>query len=363
MAGASQRGERLLERSGAAILGVARSRNGATAAALSYSVQRDRVLTGVTSSAVAAEIGSKLAVPGRDVGNRPAAIPDRAAARNPEAMLAGRRGTIAWLTTPIAYRVRSFRPGRSVVRIFASILNVAGDPGRGPGAITYVLRDITLTWADRSWRIRSVADVDDQPLPGVLVATDSDRNAGGRPPRDRVIPTRQSDSSGLFGWLRDADRLAVGPLGMGPVADAAAGPDARDKNLRDALAEGFARSSARDTTTPRTWSAATPMASRPTNCPKSSSTDIRCYEVLVSGTSFRERRVAIANLRLVGLAVSTRPDRRGSVAFDLPAGAQERVLGGSVRITSTGLPAARTDGAAWQRSVLPLSPTSPATGR
>jgi hypothetical protein len=353
----------MLRQDGAAVIGVLHTNDGAAAAALSYSVQRDRLLTGATSSAVAAEVGSRLAVAGHDIGDRPASIPDRAADRNAEAMLAARQGTTGSLTIPIAHRVRAYRGTRAVVRVFSALLNVGVDPARGPGAVGFATRDMTLSWSAGAWRIRSVVDTPDQPTPTIVVATNSRRDAATLPTRDRVLHADTSDSAGLFAWLRDASTIQVGPSGMGPTAGSTS--PTTDRNLADALAGGFrrrARARSANLDSPG-WSASTPVAAATTACPTSVGDGLRCFEVLVAGTTLAERGIAIFNLQLAGLAVLAQPGRPGSVAFDVNDEVQRRVLGGTIRIASTGLPESRTTGAAWRRTTASLSAAIPASGR
>ncbi|MDO9353021.1 MAG: hypothetical protein Q7T55_04970, partial [Solirubrobacteraceae bacterium] len=326
--GPTANGAAMLRRDGAAVLGVLRTNDGAAAAALSYTAQRDRLLTGATSSSVSAEVGSEIAVAGRDIGDRPAAIPDRAAQRNPEGMLAARQGTVGWLTVPIAYRVREYSDRRAVVRVFSSILNVGADSSRGPGAIGFATRDMTLVWNDTRWRLRSVVDTADQPTPAIVVSTNSRRDAARLPTGERVLRADTRDSTGLFDWLREADPITVGPPGMGPIAGSTGRP--LDSNLLAAVSAGFGRRAANAAAsgpTPDGWSASSPIAAKPTACSTSVPEGLRCFELLVAGTSFRKHGIAITNLQLAGLAVASEAGRTGSVAFDLPDDLQRRVLG------------------------------------
>jgi hypothetical protein len=103
-------GATLLRRDGFAVLGVQQSTDGAAAAAISYVQQRNILLTGGTTAQESAEIGSKIAVGGRDVGKSPASIPDRVAETSDAsaaALLKTRASQMTWWTVPLGYRVRS----------------------------------------------------------------------------------------------------------------------------------------------------------------------------------------------------------------------------------------------------------------
>lgn len=358
-AGTPADGAVMLRRDGNAVLGVLRSNDGAVAAALSYTQQRNALLTGGTSSAVAAEVGSKLAPGGHDIGDRPAGIPDRAARQNAEAMLATRQGTLSWFTTPIAYRVRSYSDRRAVVRVYASLLSVGATPEEGAAAITYTLRDVTLTWSGGAWRIRSVKDTPDQPTPAFVAATDSSADAANRPIRDRVIRSTRADGVGLHDWLAAARPMMVGPQGMGSLSGAVR-PE--DRNVVGALARGM-RKANRTRTAGFSWASSTPIAYRASACPGDTEPTVRCYEVLTHSTGYQGRGVALSGLQLAGLAVSTDPNDQGSTKYDLPATEQQKVLGGRLTIPVAGLPDSKTTNAAWQRSIQPLTPTLPASAR
>ncbi|MGX6446931.1 hypothetical protein ACVU7I_02505 [Patulibacter sp. S7RM1-6] len=353
----------MLRRDGAAVLGVLRTDDGAAAAALSYTGQRNALQTGGTSSAVAAEVGGKLALGGHDIGKRPASIPDRAAEVNATAMLATRQGTLKWLTLPIAYRVRSYTPDRAVVRVFSAALNAWASPDQGSSTLGYSLRDLTLDWANGAWRIRSVVDTPDQPTPALVATTNSSAAAERMPLQDRVIQTSDAATGGLYAWLQNASTVTVGPQGMGPVAgNAPAGPDAA---LLAALASGYAKAAAKQEGPAGTWTAGAPIAYHAIPCPSDAAAaeTTRCYEVLAAATSLRGRGIALTNVQLAGLAVSTVPGQTGSVKFDISEDRQREVLGDPITIASAGLPDSRTTNAAWRRSAVPLAPTVPAVPR
>jgi hypothetical protein len=353
----------MLRRDGLAVLGVLQTDDGAAAAALSYIGQRNALQTGGTSSAVAAEVGGKLALGGRDIGKRPASIPDRAADVNATAMLATRQGTLKWLTIPIAYRVRSYKPDRAVVRVFSAALNAWASPDQGSSTLGYSLRDVTLDWSDGAWRIRSVADTSDQPTPALVVATNSSAAAGRMPLKDGVIGSSDTATGGLYTWLQSASTVTVGPRGMGPVAGNA--PAGADAAVLAVLASGYAKAVAKPRGGKGTWSAGAPIAYRAIRCPADggAAATTRCYEVLAAVTSVRGRGIALTNLQLAGLAVSTVPGQTGSVKFDMSQERQREVLGDPISIASAGLPDSKTTNAAWRRSAVPLTPTVPAVPR
>jgi hypothetical protein len=356
--GAGTVGATMLRRDGYAVLGVMHSDDGAAAAALSYMGQRNALQTGGTSAAVAAEIGSKIAVGGHDVGRRPASIPDQAADVNAQAMLATRQGTLIWRTVPIAYRVRSYTGRRAVVRVFSAALNVYS-PGQGASAMGFSLRDMTLVWANGAWRIRSVEETRDQPTPGLIAAVNTSRQVRDLPIEDRMLSSTDGSATGLFSWLNASTPVTVGPAGMGPVdGNVPAGPDER---FVAELQRGYTNAAARDRAEDAgsAWTASSPVAYQRVQCPRSVKADMRCYELLSTTTTIEGQGIALMSMSLGGIAVSTDPQTQGSVPFDVPADRQRDVLGAPITIASAGLPDARTTNAAWRRSAMPLQPTIP----
>lgn len=352
-------GATMLRRDGYAVLGVLHSDDGAAAAALSYMGQRNALQTGGTSAAVAAEVGSKIAVGGHDVGKRPASIPDQAADVNAQAMLATRQGTLIWRTVPIAYRVRSYTSSRASVRVFSAALNVYS-PGQGATAMGFSLRDMTLSWMKGAWRIRSVDEVKDQPTPALVAAVDTSRQVRDLPIKDRILSSTDGSATGLFAWLNASTPVIAGPGGMGPVqGNQPAGEDAR---FVAELQRGYTDAAQRDTTedgAASAWTASAPIAYERVQCPRSVKRDSRCYELLSMTTTVQGRGVALTSLSLAGISVSTDPSVQGSFPFDVTKDHQRDVLGAPVNIASAGLPDARTTNAAWRRSALPLRPTIP----
>lgn len=360
-AGAPQ-GAVMLRRDGNAVLGVLRSDDGAAAAALSYLGQRNALQTGGTSSEVAAEVGSKLALGGHDIGKSPASIPDHAADQNAQAMLATRQGTLIWRTLPIAYHVQSYTSSRATVRVYSAALSVYS-ASQGSAAMGFSLRDVSLRWQSGAWRIDRVKDTPDQPTPALIAATNSDQEAAKLPIRDRLLSTRGGDASGLYQWLNGAAPIVAGPAGMGPVAGNQ--PTPQDQNFVAELQRGYtqaAQASADPSHT--TWTAGTPVAYRPALCPQTEQDDnVRCYELLLAATQVQGRGIALMSLSLDGIAVSTTSGAQGSVRFDLPQQRQQAVLNGVVNVASAGLPDSRTTNQAWRRSILPLTAAVPGGAR
>lgn len=361
-AGAPPQGAVMLRRDGNAVLGVMHSDDGAAAAALSYTGQRNALQTGGTSSAVAAEVGAKLALGGHDIGKNPASIPDHAADQNAQAMLATRQGTLIWRTLPIAYRVQSYTSSRATVRVYSAALSVYSAT-QGSAAMGFSLRDMKLRWQGGAWRIDRVTDTPDQPTPALIASTNSNAQASRLPIRDRLLAAEGRDASGLYRWLNGAAPIVAGPTGMGPVAGNR--PTPADENFVAELQRGYAES-ARATAdrTGQTWSAGTPIAYRPIACPTSVQDDeTRCYELLLAATQVRGRGIALTALSLDGIAVSAKAGAQGSVRFDLTEQRQQDVLGGVVNVASAGLPDRRTTNQAWRRSILPLTPAIPGGAR
>ena len=236
--GAVAAGAVMLRRDGEAVLGVLRTTDGAAAAAISYVGQRNALLTGGTSAQTAAQVGGALAVGGRDVGADPASIPHRAAAVNTRAMLQTRAGQLVWWTIPLGYRVRSYTPARTIVRVFFGLLDASALPADGPAALTMNLQDVVLVWRSGAWRLWAVRPARDQPTVVAAFGLSARRELRSAPVPDRLIATRERTGVPLYSFLNLASPVLVGPAGMGPIAaDAGApGPD------REPIVAGLAAS-------------------------------------------------------------------------------------------------------------------------
>jgi len=361
-------GATLLRRDGSAVLGIQRSTDGAAAAAVSYVGQRNILLTGGTTAQESAEIGSKLAIGGRDIGRSPASIPDRVAEtseQSAEALLKTRAGQMSWWTVPLGYRVRSYKDSRATVRVFASTVSAQSDVAAGPATLGFALQDVALRWKDGAWRIHDVVDAPDQPTPVVSLVVDTREELAGRPVRERLIAPQEESSAPLHRWLRGATPLVAGPQGMGPIQDGQRLEGDQALVARDAVVgmsnlareqgtvEGRARGS---------WRAMVPVAMREIGCPDGTG-DARCFAELLLGVGTEDDQIATVDLSVVGLIVGDVQGQRRVLRLDITREQQQEALGGAFRIVKTEDDPKRTDLAAWKQSVAPLKPALPAVPR
>jgi hypothetical protein len=358
----------MLRRTGLAVLGTLQSTDGAAAAALSYVQQRNVLLAGGTSARDAAEVGSKIAVGGHDVGRNPASLPDLAAEEEPKEWLATRAGQIAWWTVPFGYRLLRYAKdgGRATVRVFSGLVAVRSDPAAGPTSVTTSLRDVRLVWRGGAWRIDRVVDAPDQPTAALSVAIDANQIEPEPGWRDRILPTREPSSVGLFRWLQGATPIISGPLGMGQVDGALVEPqdaralvaDAHAGTLQLARTAGVLEGGSGNT-----WQAQVPLAFRPMRCP-SEGGDGRCYATLLVGASLeREGGMALVRWSLAGARLSGEGGELRTEPVNIDREDQLSALGGQVEILAADVPARRAGAGAWQRSVVPLRPTIAAVPR
>ena len=365
---AAGEGATLLRRDGSAVLGVQQSTDGAAAAAVSYVQQRNILLTGGTTAQESAEIGSKIAIGGRDVGRSPASIPDRVAEtsdQSAEALLKTRVGQMSWWTVPLGYRVRSYKDDRATVRVFASTLSAQSDVAAGPGTIGFALQDVQLRWKDGSWRIFYVVDAPDQPTPVVALVGDSRSELAGRPAKERLMAPVEDSSAPLHRWLRGATPALGGPQGMGPVQGGQRLDDDQALVAQDAVT-GMASIARRYGTVEgratNGWRGAAPVAVREVGCPEGAQ-DARCFAELLISTGTERDEIATVELTVAGLIVGDVRGQRRAVKLDLTREQQQEALGGSFRIVKTEDDTERTDLAAWKRSIYPLKPALPAVPR
>lgn len=361
-------GATLLRRDGSAVLGVQKSTDGAAAAAISYVQQRNILLTGGTTSQESAEIGSKLAIGGRDIGKSPASIPDRVAEtsdESSEALLKTRAGQMTWWTVPLGYRVRSYKSDRATVRVFASTMSAQSDVAAGPGTLGFALQDVQLRWQDGAWRIQDVVDAPDQPTPAVALVGDSRSELADRPIKERVMAPVEDSSAPMHRWLRGATPLQAGPQGMGPVQGGQRLDDDAARVAQDAMVgtagaarrQGMLEGRARDG-----WRSGAPIAMQEIECP--SGTDgARCYSLLILSTGTTDDEIATVVLTVGGVIVADVRGQRRVLRLDLTREQQQEALGWSFRIVKTEDDKNRTDLAAWKRSVYPLKPALPAVPR
>lgn len=361
-------GATLLRRDGSAVLGVQQSTDGAAAAAISYVGQRNVLLTGGTTAQESAEIGSKLAIGGRDIGKSPASIPDRVAEtseQSAEALLKTRAGQMTWWTVPLGYRVRSYKNDRATVRVFASTMSAQSDVAAGPGTLAFALQDVTLTWQDGAWRIQDVADAPDQPTPVVALVGDSRSGLADRPVKERLIAPQEDSSAPLHRWLRGATPFLTGPQGMGPVNGGQQLDEDQALVARDAVVglsntarkqgtlEGRARAG---------WRTVAMVAMREISCPEGAG-DSRCFAELFLGTGTNDDQIATTELSVGGVIVGDVRGQRRVLRLDITREQQQEALGGAFRIVRTEDNKDRTDLAAWKRSIYPLKPALPAVPR
>lgn len=361
-------GATLLRRDGSAILGTQLSTDGAAAAAISYVGQRNLLLTGGTTAQESAEIGSKLAVGGRDIGKSPASIPDRVAETSEQsaaALLKTRAGQMTWWTVPLGYRIRTYKDGRATVRVFAATLSAQSDVAAGPGTLGFALQDVQLRWKDGAWRIHDVVDAPDQPTPVLAAAVDSRTELASRPSKERLLRPQEDSSAPLHRWLRGATPLLAGPQGLGPVAGGLRLDDDQALVARDAvvgLTNNARRGGILDGRATRGWRTGTPVAMREITCPEGAGTS-RCFAELLLGLGTQNDEIATAELTVVGVIVGDQDGRRRALRLDISREQQQEALGGSFRIVKTEDDPKRTDLAAWKRSVYPLKPALPAVPR
>jgi hypothetical protein len=351
----------MLRRDGEAVLGVLRTADGATAAAISYVAQRNALLTGGTSAQTAAQVGGALAVGGRDVGADPASIPDRAGAVNTRAMLETRAGQLVWWTIPFGYRLRSFSGARAVVRVFFGLLDASVTAGDGPAALMLNLQDVVLVWRSGAWRLWDVRQAPDQPTVVAAFGLSARREVHSAPVPRRVIRTRERTGVPLFSFLNQATPVLIGPAGMGPVA----GGDAVDPDRRaviTALAASLALAVRREgmtrggrlTARGLWWMASVPVAYRRVSCP--SEVHGRCYLVLLVSVT-TAGAPALGLLTVAGLVVTGNGASARADGFDMPEAVEQQLLGGQVQVAGVADDQRRMGGAAWARSIRPLVPT------
>lgn len=361
-------GATLLRREGSAVLGIQQSTDGAAAAAISYVGQRNLLLTGGTTAQESAEIGSKLAIGGRDIGKSPASIPDRVAATSDasaEALLKTRAGQMTWWTVPLGYRIRSYKDDRATVRVFASTLSAQSDVGAGPGTLGFALQDVQLRWRDGAWRIHDVDDAPDQPTPALVAAADSRTELASRPSKERLLRPQEDSSAPLHRWLRGATPLLSGPQGLGPVAGGQRLDDDQALVARDAvlgLTNNARRNGILDGRAERGWRTGMPAAMREIACPEGAGNS-RCFAELLLGLGTQNDEIATAELTVVGVIVGDQDGQRRALRLDISREQQQEALGGAFRIVKTEDDPKRTDLAAWKRSIYPLKPALPAVPR
>lgn len=361
-------GATLLRRDGSSVLGIQKSTDGAAAAAISYVGQRNILLTGGTTAQESAEIGSKIAIGGRDVGRSPASIPDRVAEtseQSAEALLKTRAGQMSWWTVPLGYSIRSYEDDRSTVRVFASTMSAQSDVAAGPGTLGFALQDVDLRWKDGAWRIHDVTDAPDQPTPVVTLVGDSRSELAGRPVKERLLAPQEQSSAPLHRWLDGATPLLAGPQGMGPVQDGQRLDGDQALVARDAVAgstDGARRRGILDGRARAGWRSGAPVAMREITCPQGAG-DARCFSLLILSTGTDENEIATVVLSLGGVIVGDVGGQRRVVRLDLTREQQQEALGGAFRIIKTENDPSRTDLAAWKRSIYPLKPALPAVPR
>jgi hypothetical protein len=361
-------GATLLRRDGSAVLGVQQSTDGAAAAAISYVQQRNILLTGGTTARESAEIGSKIAIGGRDVGKSPASIPDRVAETSDasaEALLETRAGQMTWWTVPLGYRVGSYKDDRATVRVFASTLSAQSDVAAGPGTIGFALQDVQLRWQKGAWRIFDVVDAPDQPTPVVTLVADTRSELADRPIKDRLIAPQENSSAPLHRWLRGATPFLTGPQGMGPVNGSRRLDDDQALVARDAalgLSNTARKQGTLDGRARNGWRTVAMVAMREIPCPQGAG-DSRCFAELFLGTGTNDNQIATTELSVGGVIVGDVHGQRRVLRLDITREQQQEALGGAFRIVKTEDDPKRTDLAAWKRSVYPLKPALPAVPR
>lgn len=361
-AGAPQRpgGAVMLRRDGGAVVGVLRTTDGAAAAALSYVGQRNALLTGGTTAAEAVDVASALAVGGRDVGEDPASIPDRAGATNLQAQLRTRAGQMVWWTIPFGFRTRSWSSSRAVVRVYAGLLSAGAQLSDGPAALSLTLQDVELRWRAGAWRIWDVRETRDQPTAITAVGLSTRPEVLGGEFRDRIVPAKDQTGQALYAFLRDARPVLSGPVGMGRPAGAGAldGDAARiTEVLGRVVQRGVQRERMSDGGAPGRWAATVPVAFKAVRC--DSDEEARCYVVLLAGVGQQEGP-AVASFTVGRIVFAS--DGSGQLVAP-SAQLEQEVLGGTVTVTSSVEDDARISGAAWNRSIVGLRPTVPALAR
>lgn len=361
-------GATLLRRDGSAVLGVQKSTDGAAAAAISYVGQRNVLLTGGTTAQESAEIGSKIAIGGRDIGKSPASIPDRVAKtsdESAEALLKTRAGQMTWWTVPLGYRVRSYKDDRATVRVFASTMSAQSDVAAGPGTLGFALQDVQLRWQDGAWRIHDVVDAPDQPTPVVALVADTRSELAGRPIRERLIASQENSSAPLHRWLRGATPFLTGPQGMGPVNGGRSLDSDQALVARDAalgLSNTARKQGTIDGRARNGWRTVAMVAMREISCPEGAG-DSRCFAELFLGTGTNDDQIATTELSVGGVIVGDVRGQRRVLRLDITREQQQEALGGAFRIVKTEDDKDRTDLAAWKRSIYPLKPALPAVPR
>lgn len=361
-------GATLLGRDGSAVLGVQKSTDGAAAAAISYVQQRNILLTGGTTSQESAEIGSKIAIGGRDIGKSPASIPDRVAEtsnESAEALLKTRAGQMTWWTVPLGYRVRSYKSDLATVRVFASMMSAQSDVAAGPGTLGFALQDVQLRWQDNAWRIQDVVDAPDQPTPVVALVADSRAELADRPIKERLIAPQENSSAPLHRWLRGATPFLTGPQGMGPVNGGQRLDDDQALVARDAalgLSNTARKQGTLDGRARNGWRTVAMVAMREIQCPEGAG-EARCFAELFLGTGTNDDQIATTELSVGGVIVGDVRGQRRVLRLDITREQQQEALGGAFRIVKTEDDKDRTDLAAWKRSVYPLKPALPAVPR
>jgi hypothetical protein len=352
----------MLRRDDEAVLGVLRTTDGATAAAISYVGQRNALLTGGTSAKTAAEVGGALAVGGRDVGADPASIPDRAGAVNTRAMLETRAGQLTWWTIPFGYRLRSYTPSRAVVRVFFGLLDASALPTDGPAVLTMNLQDLVLVWRSGAWRLWDVRQAPDQPTVAAAFGLSARREARAAPIAQRLIRTRERTGVALFSFLDEATPVLIGPPGLGPVARGADRVDPDRRAIIGGLAASLAFAVRREgmtrggRLTPRGlwWMASVPVGFRRASCP--SEVHGRCYVVLFASVT-TSGAPALAAFTVAGLVVTGDGAAVRASGFDVPAPVEQELLGGQVQVAGVVADERRMGDEAWARSIRPLLPT------
>jgi len=354
-------GARLLTRDGRAVVGVARSTDGAAAAAIAYNRQRNALLTGGTSSAEAAEVAAAIATGNRDIGRDPASIPDRAAADNVDAALKTRSGELVWWTVPFGYRVRRYdeEHGRATVRVLSALLSASSSADDGPAAVSVSLRDVQLRWTNGRWRLWDIDEPRDQPQPTLVMALSNAPELHGQPVAERILRRTTENGAPLHAYLADARAFALGPIGAGPTDPGAL--DADEERVYAewlvATAQTLDSSGSLGPDGGRTegWQHATPFAWRETGCPPRSAE--RCWIAMgaVVGRQ-RARDPFTISLYVERLGVSESSGQRRAIAVPLTLEEEREILGGAVGVFGD-VPEARAGSEAFQRGVVPLRPT------
>jgi hypothetical protein len=361
-------GATLLRRDDSAVLGIHQSTDGAAAAAMSYVGQRNLLLTGGTTAQESAEIGSKIAIGGRDVGRSPASIPDRVAEtseQSAESLLKMRAGQMTWWTVPMGYRVRSYDDDRATVRVFAATLMAQSDVAAGPGTLGFALQDVALRWKDGAWRISDVADAPDQPTPVVTLVSDSRSELANQPVKERLIAPQENSSAPLHRWLRGASPFLTGPQGMGPVQNGQRLDNDQSLVARDAVVGLTNTARKRGTIDGRAragWRTVAVVAMRETSCPDGAG-NARCFAELLLGTGTDDNQIATAELTVGGVIVGDVRGQRRVLNLDLSREQQQEAVGGAFQIVKTEDDKERTDLAAWKRSIYSLKPALPGVPR